>query len=149
MRLLNAFQVDCLLDGMLPQCFQCNLTPAKLSGLDNVNAQWRCRCPLEVADAVRRTVAELVSCVDREADAMTVVRRRRSIVGSLGTAQDLRWERVLPLMRAVTALVRTDLKARAHPGAFVDYCFVQRLAPCSRLEAAHCEPLYVAWLAQA
>ena len=52
-----------------------------------------------------RTVVELIRCVEHEADAMTVLRRRRSIVGSLGTAQDPRWERVLPLMRAVVALV--------------------------------------------
>ena len=77
-----------------------------------VDAQWRCRCPLEVADAVRRTVAELVRCIGHEANAMTIVRRRRPNIGSLGTARKPRWERVLPLMRAVTALVRTRLRAR-------------------------------------
>ena len=69
-------------------------------------AQRRCQCPLEVVDTVRRIVGQLVDCVDREPDTMLVLRRRRSISGSLGTAAKPNYKKALPLLRAVAALVR-------------------------------------------
>jgi len=76
-------------------------------------AQRRCQCPLEVIDAVRRTVRKVVECVDHEPDTMLVLQRRRSIGGSLGTAAKPNYKKALPLLRAAAALVRglpvTDL----------------------------------------
>ena len=67
--------------------------------------QRRCLCPIEVADTVRRTVCKLICCVDHESDMMTVLRRQRSISGSLGTAQKPVYRKALPLLRCVAAMV--------------------------------------------
>ncbi len=55
---------------------------------------------------MRRTVRKLVECVDHEHDTMLVLRRRRPISGSLGTALKPNYKKALPLLRAVAALVR-------------------------------------------
>ena len=70
------------------------------------SAQRRCQCPLEVIDAIRRTVRKLIVCVDHEPDTMLVLRRRRPISSSLGTAAKPNYLMALPLLRAVAALVR-------------------------------------------
>ena len=69
------------------------------------STKWRCRCPLEVVNTVRRTVRKLVESVNMERDTMVVIGRQRYINGSLGTAKKPNYKKALPLLRAIAALV--------------------------------------------